>query len=102
MISFIHLDEGDTSGETHREVSPQLLFGRTKTDPDDVRLLRKIGQILRYTFTGDSAQRRRMYSDRLAPGGDREGEETLAGLRNGEPQLGEPMYSIGGMARRCQ
>jgi hypothetical protein len=38
------------------------------------------------------ATRRQNY--RRMPGGGREGEEALACLRNGEPELGEPKYPV--------
>jgi hypothetical protein len=44
---------------------------------------------------GDPVERVR--SDRGVPRRDREGEEALARLRNGEPELGQLRYSIGVM-----
>jgi hypothetical protein len=44
---------------------------------------------------GDPVQR--MSTDRGVPRGDREGEEALARLRNGKPELRDPIFRSGGM-----
>jgi hypothetical protein len=49
---------------------------------------------------GDALQR--SLADRGVPRRDREREEALAGLRNGEPELGEPRYRQGVMNGRAK